>query len=126
LGRCEVCGNEYDKTFEVTMPGDNTHTFDCFESHQLPMNLTYYESHPFIVRNKIFSVGATYRGCEKGAQRLGNRRETARSARRRGAKYDLSVRKAGPLRCVNTRQGPKTMRAGSAWRSLTLTAATVV
>ena len=31
LGRCEVCGNEYDKTFEVTMPGGDTHTFHCFE-----------------------------------------------------------------------------------------------
>lgn len=27
---CEVCGNDYDKAFEVTMRG-NTHTFDSFE-----------------------------------------------------------------------------------------------
>ena len=27
---CEVCGNEYDKAFEVTMGGES-HTFDCFE-----------------------------------------------------------------------------------------------
>ena len=27
---CEVCGNEYDKTFQVTMEGA-THTFDSFE-----------------------------------------------------------------------------------------------
>ena len=27
---CEVCGNEYDKTFQVVMDGD-THTFDSFE-----------------------------------------------------------------------------------------------
>jgi hypothetical protein len=27
---CEVCGNEYDKAFEVRMQGE-THVFDCFE-----------------------------------------------------------------------------------------------
>ena len=27
---CEVCGNEYDKCFEVRL-GDHTHVFDCFE-----------------------------------------------------------------------------------------------
>jgi Rieske Fe-S protein len=27
---CEVCGNEYDKTFEVTFDG-RTHVFDSFE-----------------------------------------------------------------------------------------------
>jgi hypothetical protein len=30
MGRCEVCGNEYDKAFEVTMAGQS-HTFDSFE-----------------------------------------------------------------------------------------------
>ncbi len=30
MGRCEVCGNRYDKSFEVTMDG-RTHTFDSFE-----------------------------------------------------------------------------------------------
>jgi len=27
---CEVCGNEYDKVFEVNLDG-TTHVFDCFE-----------------------------------------------------------------------------------------------
>jgi hypothetical protein len=27
---CEVCGNAYDKAFEIRMNG-GTHTFDCFE-----------------------------------------------------------------------------------------------
>jgi hypothetical protein len=27
---CEVCGNNYDKVFTVTVAGE-THTFDCFE-----------------------------------------------------------------------------------------------
>ena len=30
MGRCEVCGNEYDKSFEVTVAG-TTLTFDSFE-----------------------------------------------------------------------------------------------
>jgi hypothetical protein len=28
--RCEICGNEYDKTFEVVM-AETAHVFDCFE-----------------------------------------------------------------------------------------------
>jgi hypothetical protein len=30
MGQCEVCGNEYDKSFEVVMYGA-THVFDSFE-----------------------------------------------------------------------------------------------
>jgi ribosome-binding protein aMBF1 (putative translation factor) len=30
MAECEVCGNEYDKTFEVKFKG-RTHTFDSFE-----------------------------------------------------------------------------------------------
>ena len=30
MGKCEVCGNEYDKAFTVTMAG-REHTFDAFE-----------------------------------------------------------------------------------------------
>jgi hypothetical protein len=30
MAQCEVCGNEYDKTFDVTRDGE-THTFDSFE-----------------------------------------------------------------------------------------------
>ena len=30
MGRCDVCGNEYDKSFEVTVAG-TTMTFDSFE-----------------------------------------------------------------------------------------------
>jgi hypothetical protein len=36
MARCEVCGNDYDKSFEVVAAGA-THTFDSFECaiHQL-------------------------------------------------------------------------------------------
>lgn len=30
MARCEVCGNEYDKAFQITKQGE-THTFDSFE-----------------------------------------------------------------------------------------------
>ncbi|MGH7576843.1 MAG: hypothetical protein ACREM1_17175 [Longimicrobiales bacterium] len=30
MARCETCGNDYDKSFDVTMRGE-THTFDSFE-----------------------------------------------------------------------------------------------
>ena len=30
LPRCEVCGNDYDKTFQVKV-GRKVHIFDCFE-----------------------------------------------------------------------------------------------
>ena len=30
MAQCETCGNEYDKSFEVTKDG-RTHTFDSFE-----------------------------------------------------------------------------------------------
>ena len=30
MGKCKVCGNDYDKSFDVVMNG-NKHTFDSFE-----------------------------------------------------------------------------------------------
>ena len=30
MARCEQCGNDYDKSFDITMAG-RTHTFDSFE-----------------------------------------------------------------------------------------------
>lgn len=37
MGVCDLCGNDYDKTFLVTMPDGIVHTFDSFECavHQL-------------------------------------------------------------------------------------------
>jgi hypothetical protein len=37
MARCETCGNDYDKAFQVSMNG-TTHTFDSFECaiHALP------------------------------------------------------------------------------------------
>lgn len=30
MAKCETCGNEYDKTFEIRLDSE-VHTFDCFE-----------------------------------------------------------------------------------------------
>ena len=30
MATCDVCGNEYDKTMQISVRG-STHTFDCFE-----------------------------------------------------------------------------------------------
>jgi hypothetical protein len=31
MATCEVCGNDYDKSFEVTTSGGERHVFDSFE-----------------------------------------------------------------------------------------------
>ena len=31
MAQCEVCGNDYDKAFQVTTPDGGAHTFDSFE-----------------------------------------------------------------------------------------------
>lgn len=31
MATCELCGNAYDKTFQVTLSTGDTHTFDSFE-----------------------------------------------------------------------------------------------
>jgi hypothetical protein len=31
MAKCEVCGNDYDRAFQVKMPGGGDHTFDSFE-----------------------------------------------------------------------------------------------
>ena len=43
---CEVCGNDYDKAFSVTMAGEE-HTFDSFECaiHQLAPKCAHCAEH---------------------------------------------------------------------------------
>ena len=42
MARCETCGNDYDKSFDVVMRGE-THTFDSFECaiHKLAPNCSH-------------------------------------------------------------------------------------
>lgn len=59
MGKCYVCGNEYDKTFRVIMNG-NEYTFDSFEcaAHQLAPNCEHCNvkiiGHGVEADNKIF------------------------------------------------------------------------
>jgi hypothetical protein len=43
MAQCEVCGNEYDKAFQISMSGGDSHTFDSFECaiHALAPNCEY-------------------------------------------------------------------------------------
>ena len=38
MPKCETCGNDYDKAFQVVAPGGKTHTFDSSECaiHAMP------------------------------------------------------------------------------------------
>jgi hypothetical protein len=31
MAQCEVCGNDYDKAFQISLPGEDARTFDSFE-----------------------------------------------------------------------------------------------
>ena len=31
MARCDACGNDYDKSFQVLYPDSQSYTFDCFE-----------------------------------------------------------------------------------------------
>jgi len=59
MGRCEVCGNEYDKSFDVTLAGQ-THTFDSFEcaAHRLAPTCKHCQcrilGHGVEVKGEIF------------------------------------------------------------------------
>ena len=59
MGKCYVCGNEYDKTFRVNMNG-NEYTFDSFEcaAHQLAPTCEHCNvkivGHGVEADNKIF------------------------------------------------------------------------
>jgi hypothetical protein len=59
MARCEVCGNDYDKSFDVTLAGTK-HTFDSFECavHRLAPTCKHCQcrilGHGVEVRGAIF------------------------------------------------------------------------
>lgn len=69
MGRCEVCQNDYDKSFDVFFDGE-THTFDCFECaiHRLAPTCTACGCR--IVGHGVEGEG-TYFCCAHCAQRSG-------------------------------------------------------
>jgi hypothetical protein len=59
MARCEVCGNDYDKAFEVRMLG-SSHTFDSFECaiHALAPHCAHCDCH--IIGHGIEADGEMY------------------------------------------------------------------
>jgi hypothetical protein len=69
MRRCETCGNDYDKTFDVVFDGE-THTFDSFECaiHRLALVCAHCGCR--ILGHGIESEGDMY-CCAHCAQELG-------------------------------------------------------
>jgi hypothetical protein len=79
VARCEVCGNEYDKTMEITKAGE-THVFDSFECAIHAMAPTCDHCGCKIIGHGIESNGSMYccAHCaeESGVQGARDRVET--------------------------------------------------
>jgi hypothetical protein len=59
MAQCEVCGNEYDKTMEITRAGE-THVFDSFECAIHAMAPTCAHCGCKIIGHGIESNGSMY------------------------------------------------------------------
>jgi hypothetical protein len=76
MARCEVCGNDYDKSFEVVMAG-SSHTYDSFECaiHALAPRCAHCEcrvvGHGLEADGKIFCCA--HCAAEMGAKHLKDR-----------------------------------------------------
>jgi hypothetical protein len=60
MAQCEVCGNEYDKAFEVRMAGGDAHTFDSFECAIQAVAPVCAQCGIRIVGHGVEGDGATY------------------------------------------------------------------
>jgi hypothetical protein len=67
---CEVCGNEYDKTFEVTAADGSAHTFDAFECAIHALAPTCEHCGCRIIGHGVEADGAIY-CCANCAQQEG-------------------------------------------------------
>jgi phage terminase large subunit GpA-like protein len=76
MARCDVCGNDYDKSFEVSMRG-KTYTFDSFECaiHALAPTCAHCQcrivGHGVEAGNNIYCCA--YCASEMGARELRDR-----------------------------------------------------
>jgi hypothetical protein len=59
MPQCDVCGNEYDKAFQVTMAG-NTATFDSFECAIHALAPLCAHCHCKIIGHGVEGRGTTY------------------------------------------------------------------
>jgi hypothetical protein len=71
MARCEVCGNDYDKTFEVTMAGQR-HVFDSFECAVHKLAPTCAHCHCRILGHGLEADGVYY-CCDHCAEKAGVR-----------------------------------------------------
>jgi hypothetical protein len=71
MARCEVCGNDYDKAFQVVMRGQS-HTFDSFECaiHALAPSCRHCSCH--IVGHGVEADGQMF-CCAHCASEMGKR-----------------------------------------------------
>ncbi len=69
MARCEVCGNDYDKAFQVTT-GGATHTFDSFECAIHALAPTCATCGVRVVGHGLEKDGTIY-CCHHCAQRAG-------------------------------------------------------
>jgi hypothetical protein len=84
MSRCEVCGNEYDKSFDVTMRGEE-HTFDSFECaiHALAPHCAHCDCR--IIGHGLEANGVMY-CCDNCAEQSGVRGLRDRADGERGAR----------------------------------------
>src|SRR5258705_4251539 len=69
MARCETCGNDYDKAFQVTLNG-KTHTFDSFECAIAALAPTCENCRTRIVGHGLEKDG-TFFCCEHCAEVVG-------------------------------------------------------
>ena len=74
MASCEVCGNDYDKAFQVVM-GGRTHTFDAFECAMHALAPTCDHCHCRIIGHGIEAGSKMYccASCAKMAGASGAR-----------------------------------------------------
>jgi hypothetical protein len=78
MPRCEVCGNDYDKAFEVVMAGKR-HVFDSFECaiHAVAPRCAHCDC--AVIGHGVEHEGKTY-CCEHCVRHAGRERTTARAS----------------------------------------------
>jgi hypothetical protein len=59
MARCEVCGNEYDKAFEVILSGKK-HIFDCFECAIHALAPVCAHCHCHVIGHGVEAAGNIY------------------------------------------------------------------
>ena len=79
MGTCETCGNSYDKTFTVTIGGED-HVFDCFECAIYRLAPSCAECDCRVIGHGVESEGVIYCSahCATGAG-VGGLRDRAES-----------------------------------------------